>query len=315
MSPANSIAIIIAIAILAMTPLIPSMSGTSRTDKKASLYASLGQEEFSQTKNSEPSLSTPTIEAVTAIVFNPTTEEVLFGKNEHQVFGIASLTKIMTAIIALENTGANELIRISVNAVATEGIAGNINPGEHFRLNDLIAMMMIESSNDAAVSIAEHIGSLHGGDTFDEQVKIFVSLMNEKAFELGLRDTLFQNPTGLDVDEDAGIISNISTAHDVAQFTAYARQYPAIWEFSRMAEYTAESFEGVPHKLSAINPLPQEIPGIVGGKTGFTDSTQGSLVSLAEIPLGNQGIIVVLGSSRDGRFTDTLLLADWLRNN
>ncbi|PJE64144.1 MAG: hypothetical protein COU90_04715 [Candidatus Ryanbacteria bacterium CG10_big_fil_rev_8_21_14_0_10_43_42] len=313
MSPTQNTALILAIAVLALTPIIPSMSSTLRTHTRASLYTSLGQEQILR-EHETVRPDAPTVEALAALVFDPLSETTIFGKNENQTIGIASLTKIMTAIVALEQAGADELIFISPDAIATEGIAGNLLPGDHLRLKDLIAMMMMESSNDAAASIAEHIGTLRGASSFQESQNIFVSLMNEKAYEIGLMHTIFQNPTGLDINEDAGIVSNISTAYDVALLVTYAEQYPSLWEFSRKATYTVHSFEGNLYPLSSINALPQEIPGITGGKTGFTDTTHGSLVSLAEIPLGHPVIIVILGSSREGRFKDTILLADWLRN-
>src|SRR5690606_21748814 len=135
---------------------------------------------------------------------------VLFEKNAHTKMRIASITKIMTAIIAVESGKLNEMVKVSPNAVRTEGSSLYLQPNEKIKLEQLVYGLMLRSGNDAAVAIAEHVGgSLEG----------FVFLMNQKAAEIGMINTEFANPHGLDDHEN-----HYSTSYDMAILTRYAMQ-------------------------------------------------------------------------------------------
>lgn len=256
-------------------------------------------------------LPPPDLIAGAAVIYDPERDQILFQKQHTTPFGIASITKIMTALVALERVGESELIQISADAVKTEGVEGNLVVGEHISLHDLITLMMIASSNDAATAVAEHVGSIYGASTFEESQQIFVRMMNETAQRLGLQETTFNNPTGLDADEKAGLISNVSTAMDVARLIAYALKYPFVTSANTVS--TVISQEGIEHPVLATHTLLTNETGMLGGKTGFTDFAGGALVTIAEVPLGKLSILVVLGSTREGRFYDTEQLLTWLR--
>src|SRR3989344_2044234 len=253
----------------------------------------------------------PHLTAKAAIIYDPLQDKILFEKNAEKPFGIASITKIMTAIAALERVGENEIIEIRRSAIETEGNEGGFQDGERFTLRNLITIMLMASSNDAAVAIAEHVGFLYGASSFEESQEIFVRFMNETARNLGLANTHFRNPTGLDIDEEARILSNVSTARETAQLIGHALRYPIV--AMRTAPPILSSEEGAIRTLSSTHVLLINEPGVISGKTGFTDTAGGTLVTTAEVPLGKLSVVVVLGSTRTDRFDDTLRLLDWLR--
>ncbi len=255
---------------------------------------------------------TPELIARSAVIFDALTRSYVFEKTADIPLGIASISKVMTALIAYERTNNDDVVTISKEAVLTEGASG-LSPGEHLYLGDLLQMMLMESSNDAASAIAEHIGRAYGAETYEEAESTFVSLMNEKAQSLGMTHTHFQNATGLDVQIDTA--SNISTAHDIVKLVLYSLRYPGIWEATDQTSEKIVSQEGTIYEVKNINTLASELPGFVGGKTGFTDTVGGSLLVIMEIPLGSPRIALVLGSTHAGRFADMKKLIDWLRTS
>ncbi|OGZ43847.1 MAG: hypothetical protein A3J55_00210 [Candidatus Ryanbacteria bacterium RIFCSPHIGHO2_02_FULL_45_17b] len=287
----------------------------SRTNlNEATSYATLLNATDTSTRDASKtgSSSPPHITAKAAVIYDPLQNEFLFQKNADDPSGIASITKIMTAIVALERVGENDIIEVHTSAIETEGDEGALLDGEHFTLHNLIILMLTASSNDAAVAIAEHVGFLQGASSFEESQRIFVRLMNETAKNRNLKDTQFQNPTGLDIDETAGIVSNVSTARETAQLIGYALRYPLLYTMSPTLS-TLLSEEGNVHILSPTHVLLMNESGVISGKTGFTDIAGGTLATVAEIPVGKLSIVVILGSTRNDRFQDTLHLLDWLR--
>ena len=254
--------------------------------------------------------SLPDLVASSALVVDPLIQETLFAKREGDLVPIASLTKIMTALIALERSHKDERILISEQAVGTEGISGNLSVGETHSVSSLISMMMLESSNDAAVALAEHVGRVYGAETFEESQTLFTNLMNEKATALGMSSAHFQNPSGLDLTDD--VPSNLSSARDLANLITYVSQFPGIWNPSQN-ESVVLLDSGIEHPLFNINEIARETPGLIGSKTGFTDRAGGSLVAFIEIPLGQPKILVILGSTQEARFEDMRALIHWLQ--
>ncbi|MEK7173576.1 MAG: serine hydrolase, partial [Patescibacteria group bacterium] len=273
---------------------------------------------FKPAQKTEPAIPStlppvPNLIAEAALVYDPLHDTVIFEKKSAQTFGIASITKVMTALVAFDRLGPEERILISRDAVLTEGSEGDLAVGEHFSLRDLAALMLTSSSNDAAAAMVEHIGRLYGAATFEESQIIFTRLMNEYAHGLNLTGTLFQNPTGLDLKENTSSASNISTAHDLALLMKHAYSHPLLADSAAAASITVYSDEGRKHHADTTHDVLITNPGVISGKTGFTDAAGGALLTVAEAPLGQLSIIVVLGSTREGRFTDTKALLDWLR--
>lgn len=220
------------------------------------------------------------VSAQGAILMEQESGRVIYGKNEHEQMRIASITKIMTAILAIESGKLEEKVTVSNNAAYTEGSSLYLKPGEKILLEDLVYGLMLRSGNDAAVAIAEHVGgSLEG----------FVYLMNEKAQEIGMEKTVFNNPHGLDDHEE-----HYSTAYDMALLTQYAMKDEKYREISGTKRHKAEreggdasfSYWGNKNKL-----LTQLYQYCTGGKTGYTKRAKRTLVSTAS--KGDLNLIVV----------------------
>ncbi len=204
--------------------------------------------------------------AQSAVLLDGESGRVLFGKNENEVLPMASTTKIMTCILALENGDLKDKAAASAHAAAQPEVRLGVHAGEEYYLEDLLYAMMLESFNDSAVVIAEHIA----GST-----EKFAALMNEKAAQLGCTGTHFVTPNGLD-GEDAGG-AHATTAADLARIMAYCvAQSPKREEFLRITQTRSYSFTDVSGARSFScqnhNAFLDMMPGVLSGKTGFTSA-------------------------------------------
>ncbi|WP_096201023.1 D-alanyl-D-alanine carboxypeptidase family protein [Bacillus sp. FJAT-45350] len=236
------------------------------------------------------------ISAQGAILIEQESGRVLYGKNEHTQMRIASITKIMTAILAIESGKLEEEVTVSNNASGTEGSSLYLKPGEKLPLEDLVYGLMLRSGNDSAVAIAEYVGgSLEG----------FIYLMNEKAKEIGMSRTVFNNPHGLDDHEE-----HYSTAYDMAILTQYAMKNETFREVSSTKSYRApqeeEEWDRIWQNKNRL--LTQLYKHSTGGKTGYTKRAKRTLVSTAtkdEMDL----IVVTLNAPSD--WNDHMNLFNW----
>ncbi|WP_139203344.1 D-alanyl-D-alanine carboxypeptidase family protein [Thermoflavimicrobium dichotomicum] len=226
----------------------------------------------------------PFVSAQSAVLMDVASERVLFGKEAQKPMKVASLTKIMTAILAIEKGKLDELVTISPRAVGIEGSSVYLKQGEKVRLRDLLYGLMLRSGNDAAVAIAEHIGG---------SVEGFVYLMNEKATYLGLQHTHFMNPHGLDHPD------HYSTAYDLAKLTAYALKNPVFQEIVKTKSITLSSpWETGRQTFFNKNKLLRMYPWADGVKTGFTKQAGRTLVTSATKD-GHQLVAVTLNDPND----------------
>ncbi|MBM4762170.1 D-alanyl-D-alanine carboxypeptidase family protein [Bacillus sp. B15-48] len=209
------------------------------------------------------------VSARNAILMEQHTGRVLYEKKAHEPERIASITKIMTAILAIESGKLREKVKVSNRASGTEGSSLYLKVGEEMLLEDLVYGLMLRSGNDAAVAIAEHVGgSLEG----------FVFLMNQKALELGMANTRFANPHGLDDHED-----HYSTAYDMALLTKYAINNEKYKEIAGTKVHRApnpnESWDYVWRNKNRL--LTDLYRHATGGKTGYTKRAKRTLVTTA----------------------------------
>lgn len=212
-------------------------------------------------------------------------ENILFEKNAQELLPIASVSKLMTANVVLEYFDLSKLVQISKEAIAQKEDFGKLKIGEVFRIENLLYPLLMESSNDAAFSLAEVIGQ-----------DSFVDLMNLEAEYLGLENTHFFNPMGIDPGDLQSI--NYSTAEDLVKLTKYLlEKRPLIWKILNFREFRLYSPDGVfHHKLSNTNELLGEIPEVIGGKTGETPRAGGCLLLVLKTPQSSYLINVILGS-------------------
>ncbi len=194
------------------------------------------------------------VDAQSAILMDYKTGRVLYSKNADDPLAMASTTKIMTAIIAIENGNLEDTVKVSKNATKAPPVKMNLKENEEIKLKDLLYALMLQSSNDAAVAIAEHISG---------SVEIFCDNMTKKAKELGAKDTVFRTPNGLDS------LDHHSTAYDMAVITRYAlnnKQFMDIINKKQVSFKTNMSNYDIINK----NRLLSEYEGANGVKTGYT---------------------------------------------
>lgn len=224
------------------------------------------------------------VSAASAVLINGNTGDILFEQDAHTPRPIASLTKVMTAIIALESTSLDDVVTISEEAATQEPSSCPLVAGDQITMRDLLKCLLLQSGNDAAWAIAEHTAG---------NVEAFVELMNNKAQSLGLEQTSFTNPSGLDDPS-----SNLSTAYELAKIIQYAMTNDDFREISGEASYSTTTALGIPLSWDHKHRLVRNIDWVVSGKTGFTRRAGRTLVSVAEID-GNQLIAVTLNDAND----------------
>ena len=210
--------------------------------------------------------SAPAISARSAVLINADTGEIIVNYNADEKRGMASTTKIMTAIVAIENGNLDERYAISKEAVGIEGSSLYLKSEERMTLRELITGLMLQSANDAAEAIAIIVG----GSTEN-----FVDMMNFKAYELGLTSTHFCNPHGLSSDD------HYTTAHELAIITAYALKNETFCEICSMRNATLPGIDN-PRYITNHNKMLALYDDVYGVKTGFTKATGRCLVTAAK---------------------------------
>ena len=200
------------------------------------------------------------LSAAAAILMDADSGEILFEKDAGRCMRIASTTKIMTALVALERAKLTDTITVTASHMV-EGSSMYLKPGETVTVEELLYCLMLCSGNDAALALADCCGGLDA----------FVQAMNEKAAALGMKDTSFANPNGLD-DEN-----HYSTAQDMAVLAAYAAEDPT---FRRICSTKTATVGG--RSMTNHNKLLRQIEGCIGMKTGYTKAAGRTLVSCAE---------------------------------
>ena len=220
---------------------------------------------------------------------------VLWARNVKARRSMASITKIMTAIVALENSKMNETVIVPREAASVGQSTAYLVAGERFTMRDMLAAMLVKSGNDAATAIANHVGGTQ------EQ---FVEMMNAKARELGLKNTHFVNPHGLDAR------GQYSTAADLSILARYAMDIPQFRKIVAMKKVSVGR-KGHRRVMESTDLLLGNYRGAMGVKTGNTDSAGFSVVSAARRG-GVTLYAVVLGTGSDGqRFREARELLDW----
>lgn len=232
--------------------------------------------------------------ALSAVLMDGDSGRVLFEKNGYEKRPMASTTKIMTLIVTLENANLDEIVTVSDYAASMPDVQLGIRAGEQYRLEDLLYSLMLESHNDSAAAIAEHVGG---------SVEGFAAMMNAKARDIGCYDTYYITPNGLDAEDENGVHS--TTAADLARVMRYCiSQSPEKDEFLKITRTNAYSFSDAEclrnFTVGNKNAFLGMMEGALSGKTGFTN---------------NAGYCYVGALERDGRtFIVSLLACGWPNN-
>lgn len=244
-----------------------------------------------------------TVTAKTAYVWDVKNQRALYNKNADEPLPLASITKLMTTLLAHELFSENELVTISLSAILQEGNS-NLIEGEQLNAEQTRELALISSSNDAAYALAASVGSLLGGQDPTSQ---FIEGMNIRAKELGLNSLKFKSATGLDLSETEP--GAVGTARDVSFLMEYIiTNYPDIIYPTQQSETRVYNTNGAYHEVSNTNQIVRDIPNLIASKTGYTDLAGGNLTIAFDAGMNRPIIITVLGSTYEGRFDDVLKL-------
>jgi len=267
---------------------------------------------LADTKKTGRELKETELYSRSAVLIDADSGRVLFGKDENKILPMASTTKIMTCILTLENASLDDVVTVSSYAAKMPEVKLHIHEGEHYKLGDLLYSLMLESHNDSAVAIAEHVGG---------SIEGFAQMMNEKAQAIGCRDTYFITPNGLDASEDIAQPdgttvkkAHSTTALDLAHILRYCiKKSPKKEEFLKVTRTAGASFSnltvakdgnvsdgGRSFSVQNHNAFLHMMDGALTGKTGFT---------------GNAGYCYAGALESDGRtFVIALLACGWPKN-
>ncbi len=238
----------------------------------------------------------PDISAEGVVVVDTLSGVYLYEKNPTLRLYPASTTKVMTALIALEEYSLDDVV--TVKTVVTEGQIMGLVPGETITVENLLYGILVHSANDGAYALAEH---------YKEGVEAFVARMNVKAQELFLEDTHFVNPNGFDDP------NHYTTVKDLSRLTLVALQNPIIQKIVGVAQITvADTTFSQFHYLKNVNELLGRVPGVSGVKTGYTEIAGQALVTT--IQRNGRKILIVMLKSTD-RFGETEALVQWVFTN
>lgn len=245
------------------------------------------------------------IEGKAAIVYDLTTKEVLFSKNDKAQLPLASLTKLLTAYAGATSLDKNASVAITPSALGAEGESG-LTEGEVFTFTDAARLALVASSNDAAEAIAEAAAQKNAVSGR--------SLLASAAAAIGLPQTYAVNGTGLDVSTT--LSGGYGSAYDVAQLAgALLSVAPELALATTLPEVSVRSNTGAVHTLPNTNQDVVHVPNMLLSKTGFTDLAGGNLAIVFDSGIGHPVAIVVLGSTHEGRFSDVNELLTRTRNH
>ena len=214
--------------------------------------------------------------ARSAILMDTDSNRILYEKNINEVRSVASISKIMTAIVAIESKKKKKEVIVGDEIKSSYGSGIYLQQGEKLKLEDLVYGLMLRSGNDAALAIAKYVGG---------SVDKFVEKMNKKAREIGMKNTTFNNPSGLDQEK-----GNYSTAYDMAILTSYAMKNKEYRKITSTKKYTLKTNKNVYNWINK-NKLLKLYKYTTGGKTGFTEKARRTLVSTAK--KDNMNLVVV----------------------
>jgi D-alanyl-D-alanine carboxypeptidase len=263
-------------------------------------YRQVTQDTLDTTPNK---LTDLTLRADAAYVWDVAGQRALYKKNEGDTLPLASITKLMTALLAHELITDQTRVDVPLAAIQQSGNSGLL-AGEELTVEELSQLALISSSNDAAYALGASVGALLGDRDPAQQ---FIEGMNIRANELQLPTLSFKNTTGLDLSVvEAGAMGS---ARDVSFLMEYILvNYPQILAPTTQSATRVYNTAGAYHDVDNTNAIATQIPNLLGSKTGYTDLAGGNLTVAFDLGLNRPIIITVLGSTRDARFSDVLEL-------
>lgn len=296
--------VLILIIILFVTGPTPQQD-EKPISKKEAFKSFFSNDETAPVHKKFPEVS---LEAQSVIVKNLRTGEVLYEKDAYISMPLASITKIMSAVTARNIFKKDQNVQIQLADIAPEGDTALI-VGEHWKLSKLLDFTLVGSSNDGAAAVANSAKRfLKKTEQTDSDENPFIAEMNALAEKLGMEKSYFRNESGLDTSAGVG---GKGSANDIAILYEYTlRHHPDLFEATTADSFSVNTIDGNYHTISNTNEIVNQLPNLIGSKTGFTDLAGGNLAVVIDPSLNDPIAIVVLGSSRDGRFTDVKKLSN-----
>lgn len=244
--------------------------------------------------------SDPEITSKTALVFDVTRQKIIWQKNGlDQARPIASITKLMTALVITDNVKVDDIFVVSKEAIGTYGEMGNLKVGEQLTAKDLLSALLLESSNDAAEALRENLKNVYGKD--------LVELMNKKAKELNLPNTFYVDSSGLDPRDQ-------SSARDLIKIMQEVLKNKTLKEIIKNSAIDIVSADGLfRHHFVSTNILIQRFPELLGGKTGYTEEAGNCMINAFEAP-NNQGVIISVIMDSQDRMGESARLIEWTKS-
>ena len=259
-----------------------------------------------------PTTACPNISCDYALLIDKS-GNVFFERGALTPARIASMTKIMTAIVALENSNPTDVVTVDYEAATVGESSAALREGDTMSMQTALLALMVPSGNDAAIAVAKTVGKMLDPQAYDPE-QVFVDAMNAKAAELGCRDTVYENPHGLDINQFDGQLQ--STAADMGRIVTYCMQNDAFREIVAHGDtsITVTSANGTPREimLESTDELIGVYDGIAGIKTGYTESAGYCFAGAVIRDEGEYYSVVMNSPSSEQRFADTTELMDWV---
>jgi len=241
----------------------------------------------------------PKLNSRVALIYDRNSGKVLYEKNGNKKTPMASTTKIMTAIVVLENSNLTDTVTIDRKSAGTGGSRLGLKRNDKITVNDLLFGLMLRSGNDAAIALAIHVGGSVSG---------FAEMMNQKAAQLGITNSHFVVPHGLDVE------GHYTTAYDLAKIADYALNIPKLKEIVGTKSYTV-TINGKPKVISNTNELLGNLAGVYGVKTGFTNGAGRCLVTACKRENLDIITVVIGADTKKYRTSDSIALIEYTYKN
>lgn len=241
------------------------------------------------------------IEAKSFYVYDILDKKAIFAKDEHLKLPLASITKLMSGLVILDIMPDTAIVTISKEDLAMEGDSG-LFLGEKWKLKDLLDFTLITSSNDGMHAIASALNYYQAVNNTDT-----IKIMNDRIKLWGLNDTIFINETGLDIDDNMG--GAYSSAYDVSMlFEKIIKNNPNLILSTNKQDENFISLSNIKHTATNTNISVNQISGLIASKTGFTNLAGGNLAIVFDAGFMHPVVVVVLGSTLEGRFSDAIKL-------
>jgi len=251
-----------------------------------------------------------TINAKSAYVLDTVTGKVLFSKNEEVQLPLASVTKVMTALVA--SAVPEDTIVTIKSSDLSEG-RGGLTISEKWSLKELLGFTLVVSSNSGSKALAGAAGAFLGEGprtSESEDENSFILAMNKKAQMLDLKQTFYLNPSGLDVSVEGGLSGAYGSARDMANLFSYIiKNKPDLLGMTAYDSLLFKTLDGSLHSAENTNEIAGSLPGLIASKTGYTDLADGNLVIAFDAGPSHPIVVAVLGSTEEGRFSDVKKLS------